>query len=230
MGTANNLARALGLTGRTLKYLVMGWESARRVHFDVGIAKGPWGSTHFIEGFGVGLFAATIARLENSNNGNSAGAVSREDEITSVLKTLKAQLRVHRPKKMKVRLDDRDLTGDYILLEALNIRYVGPNLDLGPGADTNDGLIDVVLVSRGDEANLRKYLTQCITNSRAKANLPIHRGRRLEIRWDRFPVHIDDKLWPRPNETTSRTSKTIGIKIGSHAVVFLIPQRTRSNR
>jgi diacylglycerol kinase family enzyme len=225
VGTANNLAHALGLTGISLKNLVMGWKTARRVNFDVGVAEGPWGSSYFIEGFGVGLFAATIARIREVNRFDLANSARREDEIKSVLRILKEQLHKHRAKKLNVRLDDQDLSGDFLLLEALNIRYVGPNLDLVPGADTNDGLLDVVLVSCGDEAKLRKYLTNCITRRSAKANLPVHRGRRLQIEWDRFPVHIDDKAWPKNKDRNPRRSNAIDISIGAHALVFLTPRR-----
>ena len=44
-----------------------------------------------------------------------------------------------------------------MLIQALNIRYAGPNLDLVPGADTNDGLLDVVLLTRGEEGKLSRY-------------------------------------------------------------------------
>jgi diacylglycerol kinase (ATP) len=56
MGTANNIATTLGLTNRSVPDLIKGWTNARPVNFDAGLAKGPWGSQHFIEGFGIGLF------------------------------------------------------------------------------------------------------------------------------------------------------------------------------
>src|SRR5262245_33223083 len=40
-GTANNIARSLGLLGRHFEDLVQGWEEARRVKLDVGVAAGP---------------------------------------------------------------------------------------------------------------------------------------------------------------------------------------------
>jgi diacylglycerol kinase (ATP) len=52
---------------------------------------------------------------------------------------------------MTIRLDGKDLSGEFIMLEALNIRSVGPNRNLTPKADINDGFLDVVFVSKGDE-------------------------------------------------------------------------------
>ncbi len=53
--------------------------------------------------------------------------------------------------QLKMALDGRDLTGDYVLLEAMNIRSIGPNLRLAPDADPGDGLLDIVLVSDSEE-------------------------------------------------------------------------------
>ena len=61
-GTANNIARTFGLLDHQFDELVEGWEAARRVKLDLGVAKGPWGERYFIEGLGVGLFAAMLAR------------------------------------------------------------------------------------------------------------------------------------------------------------------------
>ena len=60
MGTANNIGHAIGLTGRALESLITEWETGRRSSFDIGEAEGPWGSNYFVEGVGIGLFAATI--------------------------------------------------------------------------------------------------------------------------------------------------------------------------
>ncbi|MGH7872758.1 MAG: diacylglycerol/lipid kinase family protein [Candidatus Binatia bacterium] len=222
IGTANNIAHAMGFTGRALEPLIMEWESARRLNFDIGEAEGPWGSSYFIEGFGVGLFAATILNIDGTNT-----PISREDEITRVLRILKEQLQKNRAKKLEVRLDDQDLSGDYVLLQALNIRYVGPNLDLAPNADTNDGLLDVVLLPRGEERKLSRYLTSCITGKNVKAKLAVHRGRQLKIEWDGSPIHIDDKPWRMDNKGKRARSNSIDVKIAPHSVVFLCPQKTR---
>jgi diacylglycerol kinase (ATP) len=77
MGTANNVANGLGVAGRPLEELIEGWKSARCVNFDVGLAKGPWGSQHFIEGFGIGLFAETMSRLKEGKIELDSGAAKK---------------------------------------------------------------------------------------------------------------------------------------------------------
>src|SRR5581483_5040251 len=56
LGTANNIARSLGVHG-TPGELVAGLSRAKERVIDVGIAKGPWGKRVFMEGMGGGLFA-----------------------------------------------------------------------------------------------------------------------------------------------------------------------------
>ncbi len=226
IGTANNIGHALGLTGRVLESLITEWETAPRSNFDIGEAEGPWGSQYFVEGVGFGLFAATILNIEEQNDPALAASACREDEIARVLEIFKEQLGKHRPKKMKVLLDNEDLSDDYVLIQALNIRYAGPNLDLAPGADTNDGLLDVVLVRRGEESKFSRYLGHCIKGNSEKAKLTVHRGRHLQIESNGCPIHIDDKAWSIKNDKHAGP-KAISIKVAPHSISFICPQRTR---
>jgi len=43
LGTANNISKTLGIADLPITQLIPGWESARRLKFDAGIATGPWG-------------------------------------------------------------------------------------------------------------------------------------------------------------------------------------------
>ena len=226
LGTANNMAHAMGLTGRAIEAQIAEWETARRISFDIGKAEGPWGSQYFVEGVGIGLFAATILNIEKRKDRKLAAAASREEEITRVLELFKQQVQKHRPERIKVRLDDEDLSDDYLLIQASNIRYIGPNLDLAPGADTNDGLLDVVLIRPGEEDKLSKYLARCIKGKNAKAGLTVHRGRHLLMEADGSPVHLDDKAWP-PEKLGKTRSKRINIEVSPHSIFFLCPQKTR---
>jgi diacylglycerol kinase family enzyme len=150
IGTANNIATTLRIRG-TLQQLIKGWNRARCVNFDAGLAKGPWGSEYFIEGFGIGLFAEAISRLDEKEYRELANSGKPMQVINSVLDILKKQLQRHKPKKLTVRLDGEELSGDYIVLEALNIRYIGSNLNLAPRADISDGFLNLVLFRSANE-------------------------------------------------------------------------------
>jgi diacylglycerol kinase (ATP) len=156
LGTANNIAKTLGLLDRPLQQLISGWAAARRIQFDVGVANGPWGSRFFIEGLGIGLFTETMYRLDATSNADLAHLDGTDEKITSVLEMLKERLQSPPVKKLKATLDGRDISGEYILLEAMNTSYIGPNLCLAPHANPSDGLLDMVLVVRDEQYKMNK--------------------------------------------------------------------------
>ena len=219
MGTANNIASTLGMAGRTPKDLIAGWKIARCTHFDAGVAKGPWGSKHFIEGFGLGLFAETMFRIDGAKD--LAHADDPAEEMNSVLKILKGRLRNLKNKDVTIRLDGKDLSGEYVLVEALNVRFIGPNLNLAPQADIKDGFLDVVTIPHGQRAKLSKYLSKRISGEDMVHSFPTHRGRHLQIELESSPVHIDDVRWPE--EGVALKSHAISIQVDPGALVFLTP-------
>ena len=79
-GTANNIARTLGLVERPFEDLVRGWEGARRVKLDVGIAAGPWGERYFVEGVGAGLFAGACQGEGAGDKQPGLGADARRSQ------------------------------------------------------------------------------------------------------------------------------------------------------
>jgi len=227
MGTANNIANTVGITGRTLQELIKGWKTARCVNFDAGVAKGPWGSRWFIEGFGIGLFAEVMYQLKGEKNNSLPSPNKPKQVIKSVLTLLKKQLRACRSVKMTVRLDGKDISGDYVLLEALNIRFIGPNLDLVPRINVNDGLLDVVCVTKRERVKLSRYLTDRMKPKRSPSKLKVRQGRHLQIEWESSPLHIDDRPWPADEDHIPVQSNAIDVKIQPGALVFLVPKETK---
>jgi diacylglycerol kinase family enzyme len=229
MGTANNIANTLGVTGRPLEDLIEGWKTARCVNFDAGLAKGPWGSQYFIEGFGIGLFAETMSRLDGGNL-NLAHSDAPKKVVRTVLNILKDKLKNYPSQDMIVQLDSQDVSGDYVLLEALNTRYIGPNLDLVPRADISDGFFDVVFVTKGERTKLSKHLSDRITRKNSRGNLTVRRGRHLQIEWKNSPIHIDDTPWPEGKNRSPLPSNAIDIKVDPGALVFLTAMEKKPRR
>lgn len=52
-GTANNIARALGIEGNSLE-IIAGLEQPMRRYYDVGKVQAPWGEDYFLEAAGYG--------------------------------------------------------------------------------------------------------------------------------------------------------------------------------
>lgn len=196
MGTANNIAGALGVTDKPLEELIAAWRHTRPTRFDVGVARGPWGENYFLEGIGVGLFADTMSRLDARKNVDIAHLEAADEKITSVLEIMHIRLESCPLHSLKLTLDDHDLSGEYILVEAMNIRSIGPNLLLAPHAEPGDGLLDVVLITKTDEAELHEYLANRIGKGTGSHGLTGRRARRLRIECGDSRIHIDDDLWP----------------------------------
>ena len=221
LGTANNIARTLGMAGKPLRDLVRSWKDARCVNCDAGVAKGPWGTQNFIEGFGLGLFAETMVQLQTSNVIELVGGSDPPTVLRTVLKILRTQLQQHPPAKVKLRLDGKEISGNYLLLEVQNIRYIGPNLQFHRGADINDGFLDVVLVGSKDRNKLKPYFMK---STPKRTTLTVRRARHVEIECECSPLHIDDLPWPEKKKDGKPKGIEIDIKVHPGALVFLAPQ------
>jgi diacylglycerol kinase (ATP) len=224
MGTANNIAAAFDLKKRPLDQLIAGWTSASRRKFDVGAANGPWGSSFFIEGVGIGAFTDTMSRLDARSNADLAHHEDTDKKIQTVLQILKIRLEGCKAIRLKMALDGRDLSGDYFLLEAMNIRSIGPNLCLAPDADSGDGLLDIVLVSDHERETLTRYLTELIAGKKLLPDVTVHRGRHLHLECDELRVHIDDDVWPSHGEHPPYSPMIIEISLHSESLEIVVPE------
>jgi diacylglycerol kinase family enzyme len=223
-GTANNIARTFGLLERSFEELVEGWENARRLKLDMGVAKGPWGERYFIEGLGAGLFANLLALPKKKD----AKAGSPEDVVVRALRRLQ-DMAVHcEAVEVAAALDGKDISGRYLLFEAINLRYVGPNMFLAPNGKPGDGKLDVVLVTEDERARLLEYLNKWQQNRERLAVLPTQRGERLQIEWTGYELHIDDKLYPRKNDEPDAMAGVVEARIKTGAVELLVPEAKKT--
>jgi diacylglycerol kinase family enzyme len=229
MGTANNIARSLGLAGTPVEQLVAGWAQGRRAKVDIGAASGPWGRSAFVEGVGAGVFAWTLPQADASRT--LASLDRAEDKIVYALELLKERLRRCPAMRVEATLDGRDVSGTYVMFEAMNMRYVGPNLYLAPDGDPGDGRLDVVTVPEADRDRFVDYLSSWQDGRMREPHLPAFRGRNLRMHWGGFAVHLDDRIWPaEDDETPARDSTKIEIGFRGEAVAFLLPPAVRTGR
>jgi diacylglycerol kinase (ATP) len=217
-GIANNIARTLGQLERPFEDLVRGWESARRVRFDVALANGPWGERYFVEGLGIGLFASLLARSE------LAEPKKTKSPVEDALRRLRRMAETCEAIEVAAKLDAEDISGRYVLLEALNLRYVGPNLHLAPDSEPGDGQFEVVLVTEAQRPRLLQYLDQWQENRERLAVLPSRRGKRLHLDWTGFELHIDDKLYPKANGKPKEMAGSVEARMDGTTVEFLVPE------
>jgi diacylglycerol kinase family enzyme len=220
-GTANNISTTLGIVGRPLEELVRGWEGARTVKLDIGVAEGPWGKRYFAEGVGVGLFAHTVPLVDSDPKLKQMKTPA--DKVNFALQKIKERLEHIPPSPIRATIDGTDVSGDYLMFEALNIPYVGPNLFLAPDSKQGDGQFDLVMVTEAERARMLENLAHWQEKRPRLAVLPSRQGKHLRMEWSGFRVHIDDEFWPAEGEKPNSKSGTIDLRIQEAAVEVLAP-------
>lgn len=236
LGTANNIARSLGIRG-TPSEIVSGLGRAKKLMIDVGVAKGPWGKRVFIEGAGGGLFAEVMARLDSGRarrRGRRAadGAYKtlfarNEAHLTPSLHALAELLPAFKAKAFDVAIDGARISGRFLLLEAMNMPYLGPNLHLGRDADPGDGLLDFVLLSEGNRQEFAGYIRHRLEGGSDAPHLTVVKGKCLRCVWRGSKLHIDDKI---ALTGTGRPPPEIEVAIMPRAVTLLVPRAASVHR
>jgi diacylglycerol kinase family enzyme len=222
LGTANNLARALGFV-TSPEEIIARLEGGKKQLFDVGLATGPWGERYFFEGVGGGLLADYVraAKKEEKHN-EQPEKLSKEQEMARHGALLRRMLHDYPARQWKIKIDGKDISGRYILWEAMNIRSVGPALHLAPRAETRDGRFDFVCARRADHALLIEHFDARVAGKKSKSPLPTRRFRELQIVWEGSTIHLDDELW-RDKKKNKKSSDQIKITVKPSALIILQP-------
>lgn len=200
LGTANNIAGALGLSSRAIPDLVAGWSHARRQSFDMGTARAGR-SYQFLESAGVGLLAATIARIAHGDAAYVDELDEAEGRLEAAVDVLCDELSRIEPVQVELDLDGRAVSGAFVLVEVLNFGGAGANLRLAHEADPADGYFDVVLVDADGRQALLDHLPLYRTDPDRAPRLPTCRARHIRLSCPGCVLHLDDKLLRRaPSE------------------------------
>jgi len=216
-GTANNISRTLGVTGITLEKQIAAWPNWRKVPLDIGLPRGPWSSRQFVESVGMGLLAWSIPQADASAMLHHMDGAKKKFRYVCAM--LADRLEEAPQMHCTLTLDGKDMSGEYLMIEAMNIRSIGPNVELAPEADPGDGLLDVVAVAPADRSALRGHFRK----PRTPPQLPTYRGRELRMEWTDFDVHFDDDMWPDGHSVGSQ-ARSIDIKLEDQGVEFLAPR------
>ncbi len=223
-GTANNLAKSLGIVGLE-DDLIAGWKRDVRVRVDVGEVEGPWGRKLFLEGVGAGLLPALMRYA--AQHQEKAEQIEEGQGLGGFAEVLEEMTAASAPSPWRLVLDGEPVEGDFLLWEALNLRYIGPNLVLAPHADPGDGLLDVALVRAEEREALQSLLAQRARGGAPAGALTVRQARVVEVRAMGAQIHIDDRLYPEaPPEPGDAPGSVHTLRIGllPGAVEFLLPR------
>jgi diacylglycerol kinase (ATP) len=222
-GTANNIARSLGLDA-SLDSLIARWSSATPTPVDLGLAHGPWGEELFIEASGLGVFPhmLEIAAAREKMPAAKRAARPRKRGVDLMIEHVGSGPARH----WTVTMDGSDLSGDYIMLEAMNIRHIGAGIELAPDADPTDGMLDVLAVRKEDRASFMVHLHERSRGMESKRSFT-QRGRHLEVACAETIAHIDDEAWPERDAENAKDngvprSADITISVQAGAIEVLL--------
>jgi diacylglycerol kinase family enzyme len=121
-----------------------------------------------------------------------------------------------RPRRWWFAVDGNPRTGDFLLVEVLNTRAVGPNLEFAPGASVSDGALTVVTAREQERAALAGYLEARLAGRDAVLRLPVVPARCVDIH-DPGRLHIDDEL------VRLSAGSQVSVRVQAAAVNVLVP-------
>lgn len=190
LGTANNIARTLGIEGDALD-LITGLGEPEKRAFDVGRVTAPWGVHYFLEALGFGFYADTLVAYEPE----------KEKSILRAVRAFSQTLPDYQAQPFTMRLDGHESSGDYLLVEVLNTTAFGPRLKVAPEADVADGLFEVIRVRARERDSFFRYMLSIVSEELDELpSVEVSRASRLEVAWTGFPLHVDGELHPDPAE------------------------------
>ncbi len=195
-GTANNIARTLGINGK-VEDIVKSWQNWNLKSFDIGKVYGLAPDMFFLEGFGCGIFPRLMKAMSKIEIAQDMG---KEERINVARVALADVVQKFEPVFCKIIADEIEHTGKYIMVEVMNTRSIGPNLELAPAADPGDGEVDVVLIPESHQRKFEAFLAARINGEDGDFSFTTIRAKKLEISWEGKDIHVDDeRLKPEKN-------------------------------
>ena len=191
LGTANNVARNLGIAGES-ETLVPKLRDAPTKRLDVGCASGPWGDRNFLESVGWGA----LAKVVDVGVPDSAG----EEKIAQGRELFAEILEAAVPSHVSFEVDGHRVEGDFIFVEILNLGMTGPRVTISPSAESGDGLLDVVFLPAARKQEMIDWLRSCPDD----APIPLSeiKAKTATLHWRDGPLRVDDEVFDAPSAAT----------------------------
>ncbi|ABY93659.1 diacylglycerol kinase family protein [Thermoanaerobacter sp. X514] len=117
----------------------------------------------------------------------------------------------YKPYSVKIKMDDKELNREITIFAAGVLSYYGGGLKLLPGADPNDGYLDVMIVDKISKIKLLVLLPLVLFGTHTKLKIvEVYRAKKVEIEADReVPVTVDGEIL---------YSKNLEIKVEKDAI------------
>lgn len=212
LGTANNIARTLGISGSD-EEIIARWQKENIRKIDIGRIYNLKQTQFFMEGFGYGVFPRLMKRMQDRDKKSN----DPETELRTALQMMYDIILTYRAKHCKVIIDGHDYSGNYLMVEVMNAHSIGPNLNLAPLSDPGDGLMEVILIMENQRQKLADYILHRLENGKDEPFFYLAlKAKKIELVWDGGLLHADDEL------VEVRKQKKIKIEVAEGVLDFLI--------
>jgi diacylglycerol kinase family enzyme len=211
LGTANNIARSLGIEG-PLDTIVAGWAAQRTRPFYPVKADGPWGSRRLTEGIGFGAFEQAMHRMPHKPGLKRARQAIREAVFGAA------------PECLEIGIADEAIAGRFAVVEIVAIPLIGPRLPLAPAADPSDRSLDICFIGDGGEERQRLARWLDDPEGGGPAPVSVRRGQQMTVRGEFRCVRLDSKLWTGELDPQACDQRpVIGVATEPRPLHFLVP-------
>lgn len=211
-GNANNIAGSLDLTDY-YKKIVDQFEKKDFQYLSIGEYKTSEDKGWFVEGVGWGIFTALLLQIDRDKK-LPGDEDSKVDFGIKNLINLETELPIH---QYKIKLDKKDYSGEYIWIEIMNTKQLGPQLELAPEADHSDDYLDVMLVKEDQKKELKAFLK---AQKKGKKPSPFKTIKAKKIKIStHLPFHVDDELFE--HRTLYEETPAVKISLAKHQLKIL---------
>ncbi len=121
------------------------------------------------------------------------------------------------PVDIRVSIDGRAVSGEFLGVEVMNIPFTGPGLPIAARADVCDGMLDVIFFEAGRRKALIEWLEAPLD---APPPVTGRRGRQVALTWADAPHRIDD-------EACENKDKKLAVEIAleNEQIHILVPRK-----
>jgi diacylglycerol kinase family enzyme len=167
------------------------------------------------------LFARTIEILGQLRKISAHEAEHRTEQLHQDALVAAALAHALQPLPVELTIDGRRIRDRFLLVEIMNIRRVGPGVELVRRAQVSDGYFDLVQATERERWLLARVLAARLAETKRPRQLRSRRVRSVTLKTPKCGVRIDDKVIAVPDDTH------VGIAIQPGALQIVLPGRGR---
>ncbi|WP_081211066.1 diacylglycerol/lipid kinase family protein [Salegentibacter sediminis] len=192
LGTANNIATSLEISKKLNSAYTKKEKELQK--FTCGKLKGVGDDDFFLEGVGFGVFPELIRKMKEKDQDGE----TPDEKLNRSLRILLEIVKDYKAQKASIKADGLKIKGRFLLVELMNIKYIGPNLEFAPNANVEDNFLDLVLIPEAKREAFVAYVESLISgNSKfqdIRSFVKVLRVKKLKMKWKGSQLHVDDNL------------------------------------